>query len=129
MVLQTLKGLEYLHARNIVHRDVKPGNILVMARRPIHIKLADFGLATKAADHFTICGTEIYLAPEVRQPHYTEKVDIWSVGIIVMELWIGIPKHERTTWLQDLESRKTKASDEVPDFLSQALQIDASDRP
>ncbi|GAB0138165.1 hypothetical protein EsDP_00006409 [Epichloe bromicola] len=101
IINQILEGLKYLHEKGVIHRDLKPGNILVTTRQPIHIKVADFGISSKVADmHNTMCGTCLYAAPEIWTPPYTEKIDIWSVGIIVLELWAGLPVYHKDTWTQ-----------------------------
>ncbi|KAI4287891.1 MAG: hypothetical protein L6R35_002852, partial [Caloplaca aegaea] len=88
----TLSGLEYLHARGVAHRDLKPENILVESRYPFSIMLADFGVANDKPDLRTCCGTRLYTAPEVYSGRpYTTAVDLWSVGVITLELLCGLP--------------------------------------
>lgn len=129
IIYQTLQGLTYLHEQGVIHRDLKPGNILVTTRRPMHIKVADFGISSKVADmHNTLCGTCLYAAPDIWAPPYTEKIDVWSVGIIVLELWTGLPKYNRETWTQEVLSRKATASRHVTDFLEPLLQLDPNER-
>jgi serine/threonine protein kinase len=65
LLFQALGALKYLHARGVAHRDLKPENILVESRSPLSIKLADFGLANDKPDLETLCGTQLYTAPEV----------------------------------------------------------------
>ncbi|OAA58751.1 Serine/threonine-protein kinase [Cordyceps fumosorosea ARSEF 2679] len=98
-ILATLSAhaLHHLHSQGISHRDVKPENILIMTRYPIHAKLADFGVSSRASQHTTYCDTGRYAAPELARPPYTVKVDIWSMGVIVMELWMALPKQPDNT--------------------------------
>lgn len=76
---------------------MKPQNILLTEKTENAIlKIADFGLArryeTKEDLFETTCGTPIYMAPELqRQEKYTEKADLWSVGVIMFELIVGFP--------------------------------------
>ncbi|HWZ92283.1 MAG TPA: serine/threonine-protein kinase, partial [Polyangiaceae bacterium] len=98
---QLLEGLEAVHALGIVHRDVKPENVLVVttSRGPI-LKLIDFGiakdsLAQEAAKRLThagaILGTPAYMAPEqIRDPlHAGASVDLYAVGILLFEMLAG----------------------------------------
>lgn len=88
-VAQLLVALEHLHARSIVHRDVKLENLLVAADGTL--KLTDFGFA-KAVEYrtFTLCGTPEYLAPEViLNKGYGRGVDYWALGIVLYEMVAG----------------------------------------
>lgn len=94
---QSLLGLKHLHAQHIVHRDIKSDNILIDARGVI--KLADFGYSaqlTKEKDvRSTKYGTYAWMAPELIEGRegYDTKVDIWSFGILAMELTNGDPPY------------------------------------
>lgn len=96
--VQLLRGVQYLHQHNVVHRDLKLENLLLVSPDNItHIKIADFGLAkSTAADAMTsVCGTPHYVAPEViletRKSAYGPQVDLWSAGIILFMLLGGYP--------------------------------------
>lgn len=99
--VQVLEGLEAVHALGVVHRDVKPENILVVAtpRGPV-LKLIDFGIAKdsiagEAIGRLTragaLLGTPAYMAPEqIRDPaHADSSVDLYSVGILLFEMLAG----------------------------------------
>ena len=93
---QGLNALQHLHPRDVAHRDLKPENILIESRFPMSIKLADFGLANDRPDLKTICGTKQYIAPEVYLgSKYTTKVDLWSLGVIVLQHAYGLPTEPR----------------------------------
>jgi serine/threonine protein kinase len=84
-----LKGvvhaLKYLHTMNIIHRDVKGGNILVATNG--NVKLVDYGLSTVEGHCMQTCGTLCFMAPEVVQGiPYTKAVDIWSLGMTAVEM-------------------------------------------
>ncbi|XBH82903.1 hypothetical protein VPH35_071455 [Triticum aestivum] len=94
---QALSGLAYLHARRIVHLDVKPANLLVTTAG--EVKVADFGIAkvlARAGDHYTsYAGTSAYMSPECFDPeahggHYDPyAADVWSLGVTLLELFMG----------------------------------------
>jgi len=89
VVAETLKGLSYIHGMHRIHRDIKSDNILLGANA--EVKLADFGYAVQLADEdekrSTICGSPYWMAPEViLGEKYGKSVDIWSLGIMLMEL-------------------------------------------
>lgn len=98
LMAQLLHALAYLHAKHITHRDLKPSNIIVTSRMPLKIKVTDFGLAIARSDDLTSnCGTIRYLAPESQSRCYTNKVDIWAVGVIALELGLGLPDYPDDT--------------------------------
>jgi len=84
---QTLNGLKYLYKKNILHRDIKPQNILI---HDYIIKICDFGFAKNIKDVDlinTFCGSPLYMAPEmIINREYNDKSDIWSLGVIIYEI-------------------------------------------
>jgi serine/threonine protein kinase len=92
-----VQALEYLHKRNVIHRDLKLENILISKtfikdQEYLHVKICDFGWCahTVTGTRSTFCGTPDYLAPEqVNETPYDNKVDLWAVGVLTHELLLG----------------------------------------
>jgi serine/threonine protein kinase len=87
---QITNAVAHCHSRHIIHRDIKPENILVGFNG--ELKLADFGWSVHAPNsrRNTICGTLDYLPPEmVIGKEYNEKVDVWSIGVLLYEFLVG----------------------------------------
>ncbi|XP_077582988.1 MAP kinase-activated protein kinase 2 [Stigmatopora nigra] len=90
------EAIQYLHAVNIAHRDVKPENLLYSTKRPSALlKLTDFGFAKETTSHNSLatpCYTPYYVAPEVLGPEkYDKSCDMWSLGVIMYILLCGYP--------------------------------------
>ncbi|RKO87241.1 kinase-like domain-containing protein, partial [Blyttiomyces helicus] len=86
---EVVMAFEYLHASDIVYRDLKPENLLIDHKG--HIKITDFGFAKQVADvTWTLCGTPDYLAPEIIQSKgYGRAVDWWALGVLIYEVGCG----------------------------------------
>jgi len=96
IILYTAKALQYAHSKGVVHRDIKPGNILISRRG--EVKLADFGIASTQeveADDLTTdgmtLGTPAYMAPEQFENSKTVdyRADIYSLGVMFYEMLVG----------------------------------------
>jgi len=119
-IAQMAAALKYLHKKHVIHRDIKPENILV----GIHgeLKIADFGWSVHAPNsrRKTMCGTLDYLPPEMIRGggdnYYNEKVDIWSLGVLMYEFLVGeapFEDEERMT-----QRRIARCEMTVPKFVS-----------
>ncbi|CAG7785465.1 unnamed protein product [Allacma fusca] len=88
---EIVSALEYLHAKHIVYRDLKPENLLL--DKEGHLKITDFGFAKKLSDRtWTLCGTPEYLAPEIIQSKgHNKAVDWWALGVLIYEMNCGFP--------------------------------------
>lgn len=115
--IQLLGGVNYLHKHNIVHRDLKPENILFDGEL---LKIVDFGTSKMydTAKKMKKChGTPYYIAPEVLNGSYTEKCDVWSLGVILYILLSGYPPFNGPTDDDILSAvLKGKFSFEFPEF-------------
>ena len=95
---EVLQALQYLHHNNRLHRDIKSDNVLINTRG--EIKIADFGFAvglTEEEDRRkSVVGTPFWMAPElIRGCGYDGSVDVWSLGITVLEMTNGEPPYYR----------------------------------
>ena len=97
-----LRGLQFLHERRKIHRDVKAGNILL--NHEGFAKLADFGVSAQMKNSFSKknsrIGTPYWMSPEViKKSEYNQSADIWSLGITCVEMAEGEPPHsEMKPW-------------------------------
>ena len=93
-------GLAAIHERGVLHRDLKPANVMIDGRG--HARITDFGLAERegtSADPDSVVGTPIYMAPECFIPGRAATVqnDLYSVGLVMYELFTGRRPHEAAT--------------------------------
>ncbi|KAF2228647.1 Pkinase-domain-containing protein [Viridothelium virens] len=147
-VIQICGAIKYLHHRNVVHRDLKTGNIFLDSN--MNVKLGDFGLAAVLATNgdivkrrTTMCGTPNYLAPEILEKGlgHNEKVDLWAVGVIAYTLAVGkAPFHASTkeeiykrlksrdyNW-PELDNHRNDISSDLRDLVATVL-VEESERP
>lgn len=95
VVKQMLSGICYCHNQNIVHRNLKPENILYQTNKADSpIKIVNFGSSKVFDPNEKMTerhGTPYYIAPEVFKKEYTNKCDIWSIGVLTYIIICGYP--------------------------------------
>jgi serine/threonine-protein kinase OSR1/STK39 len=148
VLYEVLKGLEYLHKNYIIHRDLKASNILISCNGTV--KLCDFGVAGKLIEggikstRHTLRGTIAFMAPEVMETEdYDSKVDIWSFGILALELAFGYAPYEHCELLEAIiktikddpptidlyDDKSYKFSKSFIDLFTKCLKKNPKDRP
>ena len=136
--IQTCLGVQYLHTRKILHRDLKTLNLFL--NKDGKLKIGDLGVAKEVKESHTntVVGTPYYLSPELwEEKPYNNKSDIWSLGCILYELWtLKHPFDAKTQGGLFLKIVKGKYdpispvySPEISDIISQCLQKNWKDRP
>lgn len=136
--IQTCLGIQYLHARRILHRDLKTINLFLTKKGKL--KIGDLGVAKEVKEGHTqtIVGTPYYLSPELcEEKPYNNKSDIWSLGCILYELCTN--KHPFDAKTQgglflkiikgDYESIPSIYSPEISEIIAKCLQKKDKDRP
>nr|POE87922.1 serine/threonine-protein kinase ark1 [Quercus suber] len=138
-IAQMASALKYLHKKHVMHRDIKPENILVGLHG--EIKISDFGWSVHAPNNRrnTMCGTLDYLPPEMVKPGreenwYTEKVDLWSLGVLTYEFLVGEAPFEDTPVMTQRRIARGEmtipgfVSAEARDLIKRLLQLDPEKR-
>ncbi|HEX2391659.1 MAG TPA: protein kinase, partial [Solirubrobacterales bacterium] len=137
--IQACAGLDYAHRRGIIHRDVKPGNLMItggaVGGGEMTVKLTDFGIAraieqTRITQVGSVVGTAAYLAPEqVRGEEATPATDVYALGVVLYQFLTGRLPYEGSS-LAELAVRQQNEkplppstyNDDVPASLSAAVQ-------
>ncbi|RKP32625.1 Pkinase-domain-containing protein [Metschnikowia bicuspidata] len=146
---QVLEGLKYLHGNGILHRDLKADNLLLDLDGTC--KISDFGISKKSQDIYSnnaelsMQGTIFWMAPEVihsmveeKKQGYSAKVDIWSLGCVVLEMFAGQRPWSNEAVISAIyKIGKTKLAPPIPadigadarDFLDRCFTINSAQRP
>jgi len=138
-LFQLASAIGYMHARNVIHRDLKLENVLIDENDDL--KICDFGWSVHTVENKreTICGTIDYLAPEiVDHVEYDKSVDIWCLGILFYEMVYGFPPFASKSKEETFDKIKKKVlifrddiqvlSDSAKDLMKKLIAFEPENR-
>jgi len=142
---QCMLGLNYLHLKGVIHRDIKPQNIFMTKNKVI--KIGDFGVSAKFKNETqlkkinslkgTVLGSPLFMAPEIFKKIYNEKIDIYSMGCVFYEI-LFLKTYQKETYINEGNLIVPKiVSGTIPSIsdvnlkqiITDMLELDASKRP
>ncbi|TRM70384.1 kinase-like domain-containing protein [Schizophyllum amplum] len=138
---QLARALKFLRHRALIHRDIKPQNLLLNPAGPDEfarghplgvpvLKVADFGFARSLPNAMmaeTLCGSPLYMAPEIlRSEKYDAKVDLWSVGAVLYEMAVGKPPFRAQNHIELLNKIDRAKGIKFPDEEAQRAPADGT---
>ncbi|KAF7329578.1 Other ulk ulk protein kinase [Mycena kentingensis (nom. inval.)] len=141
---QLARALKFLRHRHLVHRDIKPQNLLLNPAPPEELarghplgvpilKVADFGFARSLPNTMmaeTLCGSPLYMAPEIlRYQKYDAKADLWSVGAVLYEMAVGRPPFRAANHIDLLKKIEQSKGLRFPDEDPKAIAKRPDDPP
>jgi len=122
-LIQMAKGLQHIHQKGLIHRDMKPQNILLSSGI---CKIADFGLATFKNHTGEVAGTDGYIAPESYTGKYGPKTDIYALGFILWDMLSGIRPDDK---LNPKDIRDAKICEDTRRLLCKMIDSNPDERP
>jgi MAP/microtubule affinity-regulating kinase len=140
LVFQLMSAVEFMHAQDIAHRDIKLENILIEARSG-KVKLIDFGFSCLSKERLKIfCGTPSYMSPEIvsKKEYFGGPADIWACGVLIFTLICGTFPFKSITTEKELFRKINRGifnyilpdlSTEAKDLIKCMLNVEPSERP
>jgi serine/threonine protein kinase len=137
--IRLIKALQYIHKKNIVHRDLKVQNILVDIKGSrkgfLEVKISDFGYSKLLDEGYsiaqTVVGTKFYMAPEVDENGYDRRVDVWSLGVVLYVMFEGnLPFATEDEYRKATINFKDndRPSPEARDLIHSLIRVDPKER-
>eukprot|EP01080_Neovahlkampfia_damariscottae_P003567 gene3567-6302_t len=128
MVRQICSGLSYLHSKKIMHRDIKPQNVLVSENGILKLCDLEFLRETEGGGTRTFVGTPGYIAPETITGNYTEKIDIFSLGVLILQMYVKQDKLKFMPEKKEILKNMKKYDPILHEICSSCLETEAKDR-